>query len=164
MAIDIIGPCEEVLVALRRIIRAIDLHSKKLEQRFGLTGPQLLVLKVIAKQDPVSTGVIAKQVNLSHATVTSILDRLEKRGFVARQKDSTDKRKMLITALDPAKEVIMQAPALLQDSFVAKYQQLAEWEQTQMLATLQRIAAMMDADTLDAAPFLTSVEFKSEAK
>ena len=35
----------EVMSALRRIIRAIDLHSRALVQRFGLTGPQLTVLK-----------------------------------------------------------------------------------------------------------------------
>ena len=68
---------DKVLVALRQIIRAIDLHSKKLERESGLTGPQLLVMQTISQAESVTAGQIARDVNLSQATVTSILDRLE---------------------------------------------------------------------------------------
>ena len=71
---------EEVLVTIRQIVRAIDLHSKKLAKTYGLTGPQLIVLQEIADRDVLTTGDLAKNISLSHATVTSIVDRLVARG------------------------------------------------------------------------------------
>ncbi|HSL18147.1 MAG TPA: MarR family transcriptional regulator, partial [Methylomirabilota bacterium] len=60
----------QVLAALRRIIRAIDLHSRSLVQRYGLTGPQLVVLKELIDRPPQSVSALAGAVNLSQATVT----------------------------------------------------------------------------------------------
>ena len=50
------------------------------------------------------------------------------------------------------------APKPLQDSFVAKFSKLETWEQHSIVASLERVAAMMDADDLDAAPLLASGE------
>lgn len=36
--------CDEVLIAIRRVIQSIDQHSKHLVKQFGLTGPQLITL------------------------------------------------------------------------------------------------------------------------
>ncbi len=77
---------DQVLVSLRQIIRAIDLHSKHLERESGLTGPQLLVIQSISQSDMVTAGQIAREVNLSQATVTTILDRLEKKAYVTRER------------------------------------------------------------------------------
>ena len=48
--------CERVLAALRRIIRSIDLHSRKLAQQHSLTGPQLIVMQAINRSGEISTG------------------------------------------------------------------------------------------------------------
>ena len=45
---------------------------------------------------------------------------------------------------------------MLQEDFERRFALLAEWEQTQILASLQRIAELMDAEDLDASPVLTS--------
>ncbi len=147
--------CEEVLVAIRRIVRAIDLHSRKLIQHHGITGPQALILKSLLEQPGTAVGELAQRVNLSQATVTDILDRLEKRALVMRSRSSADKRRVLVYPTPAADQLIKKAPSLLQDAFAARFRQLQEWERTQMLATLQRVAAMMDAQELDASPVLT---------
>ena len=63
-----------------------------------------------------------------------------------------------MTATPTAKglRLLESAPSPLQDRFRSEFSKLEEWEQTQMLASLQRIAAMMDAEQLDAAPVLTT--------
>ena len=65
---------DQVLVALRRVIRATDLHSKRLSKHAGLTGPQLLIMRAIRELGEVTIGTIAENVSLSQATVTTILD------------------------------------------------------------------------------------------
>ena len=147
--------CHDVLVALRRIIRAVDLHSRSLVQRCGLTGPQLLVLREIGR-DEISVGALAKAASLSQATVTGILDRLEARGLVERRRGESDKRQVLTRATGAGKRMVQRAPRLLQDSFVVQFTSLAEWEQTELISSLQRVVAMMEASDLEVSPVLAS--------
>jgi DNA-binding MarR family transcriptional regulator len=148
--------CSEVLVAIRRIIRAIDIHSRYLVQQSGLTGPQLVLLQEIAARKEMVIGELARRASLSPATVTSILDRLEKRGLVERERSQEDKRHVWVTATREGLELLLEAPPLLQQRFVSEFEGLEEWEQTLILSSLQRIAAMMDAGHIDAAPMLAS--------
>ncbi len=148
--------CEQVLVALRRVTRAIDLHSKQLVQTHGLTGPQALLLKELLRGEETSVGELAQRVSLSQATVTDILNRLEKRRLVVRQRSNSDKRRVLVQCTDKAAQLLETSPPLLQERFAARFGALQEWEQTLLLSSLQRIAAMMDATDLDAAPMLAS--------
>lgn len=145
---------EEVLVALRRIIRATDLHSRQLSKVAGLTAPQLLILQLLKQHTELTAGEIAHGVSLSQATVTTILDRLEKRGLIERQRGSTDKRKVFVHLTPAAAEVLANAPKPLQEDFVQAFQALPDWEQTMILSALERVAFMMDAQHIDASPFL----------
>jgi len=145
---------EELLVALRRIIRAIDLRSKQLSREVGLTGPQLLVLQNIGAQPNIMVRQIAENINLSPATVTSILDRLEARGLVNRVRSTEDKRKVAISLTGSGEASLQAAPLPFQEHFTNRFRQLEEWEQSQMVATMQRIASMMDATDIDASPML----------
>ncbi len=145
---------EQVLVALRRVIRATDLHSKRLSKHAGLTGPQLLIMRTIRALGEVTIGTIADRVSLSQATVTTILDRLEHRNLVYRVRSTQDKRKVHAHLTEQGAEILARAPNPLQEEFIKKFQSLDEWEQTMILASLQRVANMMDADDIDASPVL----------
>ncbi len=147
---------EEVIAAIRKIIRAIDLQSKKLTKRYGLTGPQLIVLKEINKFPEKKLSEIARQVSLSQATVTSILDRLEQQGFAERHRTSSDKRKVHITLKDKALEILKTRPSLFQEEFSDRFEQLADWEKSMILASLQRLAVMLNAENIQSPPVLTS--------
>jgi DNA-binding MarR family transcriptional regulator len=147
---------DRVIAALRRIVRAIDLHSHHLVERHGVTGPQLIALQELARLGSVPVGVLARNVHVSHPTMTGILDRLEKRGLVLRTRDTEDRRRMTATPTAVGLRLLDSAPSPLQDRFRSEFSKLEEWEQTHMLATLQRIAAMMDAEELEAAPMLTT--------
>jgi DNA-binding MarR family transcriptional regulator len=144
----------DVLITLRRIIRAIDLRSRHLMQQAGLTGPQLLVLQALGRHTRMSAGDLAREVNLSQGTVTSILDRLEKRGLILRLRSESDRRKVHVSLTGEGEAQLATAPTLLQERFIERFQQLKDWEQSQILASLQHLAEMMDAQDLDAAPVL----------
>jgi DNA-binding MarR family transcriptional regulator len=148
--------CEAVLVALRRVIRAIDLHSRQLVQSHGLTGPQALILKETVRRPGSTVGQLAKRVSLSQATVTDILNRLEGRRLISRERSRRDRRRVEVRATADAATLLHQAPPLLQERFASRFAGLADWEQSLLLASLERIATMMDAAELDAAPVLSS--------
>ncbi|MEM6982889.1 MAG: MarR family transcriptional regulator [Pseudomonadota bacterium] len=146
---------DELLVSLRKVIRAIDLHSKQLNKTAGLTGPQLLIMQEeVSQTDGITASRIAQNVNLSPATVTNILDRIESKNLVTRVRSQMDKRRVSLYLTEQGKELLEKAPQPLQEHFIEKFSALAEWEQSLLLSSMQRIAAMMDADKLDASPLL----------
>ena len=147
---------EQVLVALRRIIRAIDLHSRLLVQQHGITGPQLIVLREIATTGLISAGDLAKRVSLSKGTVSGILERLEKRALVVRERSSSDRRQVHIQATEQGFAMLGSAPSPLQDQFVRKFSALQDWEQSLLLSSVQRIVSMMEAEDIDASAVLTT--------
>lgn len=145
---------DDVLVSLRRIIRATDLHSKKLSKTTGLTAPQLLIMQTIRDESELTLGEVAKRVSLSQATVTTIVDRLEKRNLVFRERGEKDKRKVYVYLSEEADRALLEAPKPLQDSFINQFQDLHDWEQNMILSSLERVAYMMDAQHIDASPVL----------
>lgn len=148
--------CDEVLVALRQVMRATDLYSKQLSKHSGLTAPQLMVMRGIRELGEVTIGAVAQRVSLSQATVTTIMDRLEKRGFITRVRSNNDKRKVHAYLTDTGKALLAEAPTPLQESFIKRFQALEMWEQHMLVASLQRVATMMNAEAIDAAPLLHS--------
>lgn len=144
----------QVLTSLRRVIRATDLHSKHLAKISGLTAPQILLLQAIRKFEGAAIGQLANEVSLSQATVTSILDRLEKKGYLERERSTVDKRKVHVQLTKRGFEILRDAPIPLQEHFATQFNGLEEWEQTMIIAALQRVAYMMDAEHIDASPVL----------
>ena len=145
---------ESVLVALRRLIRATDLHSKRLSKTAGLTAPQLLILQTLRTKGDITVGEIAQDISLSQATVTTIMDRLENRGLLVRNRSAKDKRKVIGSITEAGHEILRDAPTPLQEHFIRQFRDLHEWEQTMIISSLQRVACMMDAEHIDASPVL----------
>jgi DNA-binding MarR family transcriptional regulator len=138
----------ELLISLRRITRSMDLHSKQLEKKYGLTGPQLIILQVISSEGEIAIGNLAKKVSLSQATVTNIVERLEQKGILRRAKLGADKRLVFVGATEKAHELLLYKPTLFQKKFITEFEKLEQWEQTQMLSSLQRLALMLDEGKL----------------
>lgn len=149
---------DEVLVSLRRVMRATDLHSKQLVKQVGLTAPQLLIMQTLHREGSMTPGELAEKVSLSQATVTSILDRLQAKELIARERSEQDRRRVYILLTKTGAKKIQNAPTPLQEHFVKQFGDLKDWEQAQIISALQRIAHMMDAQHIDASPVLDSGE------
>lgn len=154
---------DDVLVALRRIVRSIDLHSKKLVQSHHLTIPQVVLLREIQRHTRLPLGDLAKLASLSNATVTGIIDRLESRNLVQRVRGKKDRRQIFVEITEEGSQAVQSMPPLLQENFVRQVQELQKWEQAQILSSLERIASIMNADKIEAEPilahhFLTATE------
>ena len=144
----------EMLISLRKIIQAISLHSKDLSRRYGLTGPQLMILYEISYRNDISVTELAKLISLSQATVTDILNRLERKGLVTRSRSVTDKRRIMITTTEACDRILEMAPPSLQETFINRFSDLKDWEQLMILSAFNRVVDLMSADKIEAAPIL----------
>lgn len=138
----------EIYHQLRKIFQALSIHSKQLNKRFGLTGPQLMILKAIAAQSHPTIGNLARSVCLSQATVTNILDRLEKRELIERTRSTVDKRRVLVNTTNAANEILNENPTIFQEDFTRKFDQLEEWQQKMVLTALELTSSLMETDKL----------------
>lgn len=143
-----------ILKALRRIIRAVDVHSHKLQRDFKVTAPQLICLYSLVQEEPMMLSTLAKRVSLGASTVNGIVDRLEVRGLVKRQRSDNDRRAVNIQVTDAGIELVRKAPSLLQDRLSAALRRLPELEQATIALSLERIVDLMEAGDLSTSPNL----------
>lgn len=149
---------EEVLVSLRQIIRATDLYSKKIKRECGLTSPQILLMKAISQSSDITIRQLSINTNMSQATATSILDRLEAKGVIARTRDTKDKRKVHATLTEQGLLILENAPQMIEKNFVEQFQNLDNWEQNLLLSSLQRVANIMNAPKEDKNAFMFLID------
>ena len=147
---------DRILRALRRMSRAVDLHSRRLASQHRLTGPQLVCLRAIEAAGRLTPSGLAREVSLSQPTITGIVDRLARRGLLHRARDEQDRRRVFVSLTDTGRELVADAPSPLQDTFARNLDRLSEGEQQRIAQTLELVVRMMEAERLDAAPMLAT--------
>ena len=142
---------QRILHSLRQLIRAVDIHSRKLASEYHITGPQLVCLLEVAEHGPTTATRIAQRVHLSASTVVGILDRLESKGLISRKRDRNDRRLVHVTVTASGRHLIDRAPSPLQASLYEALGQLPEDEQARLADSLDKIARLTkaNADALD---------------
>jgi DNA-binding MarR family transcriptional regulator len=148
---------ESILISLRRIIRAIDLHSRELEARFQLTVPQLVCLRGIADGSS-NPSELSERVFLSKATVTGILNRLEDRGLIQRERKDADRRRVTVSLTEKGVDLLSSSPLPLQERFSTRLNELPPENQALIDRILRLVVEMMEAQELDASPYLAPAE------
>lgn len=145
---------EQVLTELRRILRATQLGVRTLARENGMTPSQLIVLQSLKAQQEMTARQVADAMHLTQATVTSLLDALQERGWITRTRGEQDRRRVYVRLTKEGERQIERTPTSLHERFVNQFRALQPWEQSSMLATLQRVAHLLDAAALDASPVL----------
>lgn len=146
------------LVALRQILRATEIAGRELAQQAGLTSVQFRALQMVAETGQTTAKAIATRMHVSQATVTALVDRLVARECVVREKSLEDRRQTNIVMTEFGQQTIENAPDPLQQRFVRRFKDLEDWEQAMLVASLERVASMLDAEDLPAGAVLTTGE------
>lgn len=152
-----------ILQSIRRIMRAVDIYSRKLRSQCELTSPQLVCLGTIVEHGPLTVSGIAQRVYLSPSTVVGILDRLEGRGLIQRERDTSDRRVVNTLATSGGKKVAKGAPSALQDCLHEALKELPKLEQATIALSLKRVVDLMEAGHIDAAPILETASLQNPA-
>ena len=155
---------DESLIALRRILRITELFARDLAHAVGLTPAQLRVLQIVAEKGNATPKVLANQMGVSQATVTALVDKLVTRGLVQRVPSEQDRRQINLLATPQGLDRLLNAPDALQQRYVHAFAGLADWEQAQLLSSLERVADMLGAQSIDASPVLTMGDIRAATK
>ena len=145
-----------IVLLLRQIVRAIELDSKKLSTQFNTTPAQLLALRGLLKADSRTLAGLAEEVGLSSSTMVGVVDRLEKKGLLVRNRAVIDRRAVNIIITDAGKNYLKNSPKLLQDRLVSRLSTIDDSQKTVILESLEKVSMILDAEDIDASPVLDS--------
>jgi|SRR5690625_4355511 len=136
-----------ILRAIRRITRSIALHSRQLAAYNNITAPQLVCLGTVIEKGPLTATQISREMHVSPSTVVGILDRLEDKGFIQRERGREDRRIVFITATEAGRTLAADTPSPLQTKLAQALKQLPEGEQAAITAALEKVVCLIDSET-----------------
>jgi len=138
----------EVMQSLRRIIKSLQDYSQTVSSHFGITGPQLWALKTIYQRGSLSLGELSKGMYLHPSTVSGVVDRLEKKGFVLRDRTEKDRRVVKVCLTPKGKMLVRRAPNPVQGKMIYGLRKLKKEKLNLIYESVQELVGIMEAQNL----------------
>jgi DNA-binding MarR family transcriptional regulator len=142
---------ETLLVALEQAMRKSSaqgvLFSQGVATRLGISSSDLECLDIILMSERITAGELAAATGLTTGAVTGVIDRLEKAGFAARERDASDRRKVFVRTLPAVHERIAPLYASLQKAAAGVLSDYTDEELKLLLEFFERAGRMMIAQT-----------------
>jgi homoprotocatechuate degradation regulator HpaR len=130
---------EALPMLLYRTLDAVMPSFRSLFARFDLTEQQWRVLRVLWDRGAVSSRELARLALLPPPSLVGIIDRLEKKGFVHRQRSTADRRIVHVAATPKGKTLQKQVMPLVNDIYQAIESRIDHDDWQHMADTLNRI-------------------------
>jgi DNA-binding MarR family transcriptional regulator len=143
-----------ILRSLRRIMRATDVQSRRLAAEYSITGPQVLCLQTVAADGPMTATALAKLVHLSNSTVVGIVDRLEQKRLMLRERSTTDRRQVLLHVTPEGRDLLMRVPSPLQQRLASGLSRLPRSDQLALATAVEQICELLEVPDDGSAPLL----------
>jgi len=132
-------------------------ESKKIQKEYGVSIPQVLCLNFLrdSPQFQSTQGDIRKFLNLNSSTASGIINRLEKKGYIARLPKSGDKRVVNISLTSAGDKLLKNIPSLLHEQLTTKLQTLDARSLQQIEESLNTLIKLLDLQSVEASPLIT---------
>jgi DNA-binding MarR family transcriptional regulator len=139
--------------SLRRIFKAIQDYSQEVNKKFGITGPQLWALKTISTNGSLSPGELSRRMYLHPSTITGVVDRLEKKGYVLRDRGQKDRRIVKVQLTPKGRSLIRKGPNPVQGKMIYGLRKLKERELNSIYDSVEKLVEIMEVQNVKATFF-----------
>jgi DNA-binding MarR family transcriptional regulator len=109
----VVGESVYALAAIRAWLglqRGFDGFNAHLRERFGVTGAQLAMLRIVAEQQPTTLRRLRAQLEMHPATIGQLVDRIVARGLLRRTRARTDSRERELAITPRGRRLLARAP------------------------------------------------------
>ena len=150
----------EILTDIRKIVRSINLESKRIQKEYGISIPQLLCLNYLKRQPgyKATHGQITRSLDLNTSTVTGIIDRLAKKDLVVKAASADDRRVLNIVLTAQGNDVLNNTPVLLHEQLTNKLKMLSQEEIKKLKESLALLIKLLEIEDIKASPVITIEE------
>ncbi|BBG03673.1 MULTISPECIES: MarR family winged helix-turn-helix transcriptional regulator [Pseudonocardia] len=132
-----------VLAGVHAFAHGIDRYRLAVGTRFGLGVPEVVTLTHLAMAGPARAGEVAERTGLSQGSVTALVDRLERRGLVARLRPRDNRRIVLVELTGAGRELTDGLLAAVLPSMAATAAEPGLPEPADLAHGLHRVADML---------------------
>lgn len=140
---------EEVLLAIRRLMQTGELYTKELDKKFGVSATQLNCIHALNGNDSIPITRIAEYMMVRSSTVTGVIDRLEQKGLVQRDRSNTDRRVINIRLTEAGKRLAEKVPSSIHLSIVEGLNALSPDEVHRIADALNRLTDMLNPKVIE---------------
>ncbi len=150
----------QILIKIRKILRSINLESKKIQKEYGVSIPQVLCLSYLHNSPNYQTTQreLRTFLQLNSSTTTGIVQRLEKKGLVARLPRSGDKRVTQIALTSRGEKLIIAIPPLMHDRLTKSIESMTADQFERLTQSLDWLINTLELPPYDAAPVISTQE------
>lgn len=138
----------EIMQSLRRIFKAIQNYSHEVSNKFGTTGPQLWALKTVSQNGNLSLGELSKKMYLHPSTITGVVDRLEKKGYVLRDRGQEDRRVVNVQLTPKGKRLVRRVPNPIQGKMIYGLRKLKRGELNSLYDSIRKLVEIMEVQNV----------------
>ena len=131
-----------LLKGIRRLSRALDMQSRRIDRAIGLTLPQFVVLTCVGELGEVTSRAVSAAADMSPPTVVGVLDKLEAKGLIERYRSARDRRVVHARLTPHGWAALSTAPEPLGAAFGARLGALDRAERATLLTALDRLGEM----------------------
>ena len=150
----------DILINIRKLVRSINLESKRIQKAHGVSIPQLLCMTFLSEKDNYqSTSTeISRYLNLNMSTTSGIINRLEKKALVARLPKSGDKRVTPVGLTSKGQKLLNASPELIHEQLTKKLKELPTEEIEQINTVLAKLVGYLKLEGIEASAMITIEE------
>jgi len=132
------GAPGRAMFALREVLRAFNVATKKFERRFGLSGAQLETLEILRDNPGLSPSDIAHRSATDQSTASVVVKRLADSGLVERRQCDGDRRRSHLEITEKGEALLAQAPPSVPTRLREAFMRMAQPERVTLTHLLER--------------------------
>jgi len=140
---------KHIIFSFRRLIQASELYTKELNKKYQISSAQLNCILTLDENGPLPLSKIAEHMMVKSSTVTGVVDRLEKKGFAERMRNSPDRRVITIQLTEAGKMFAENAPPPIQQKIIDGLKQTEKAKIGQIVRSLNMLTDMLDVQDLE---------------
>ncbi|MBC8391299.1 MAG: MarR family transcriptional regulator [Deltaproteobacteria bacterium] len=142
----------EIVGAIRRLVRAVYLDSAKMSKQFGLTGPQSAILRTLIITGPISSADLSRKLYVTPSNITGIIDRLEKKGLVERNRQDADRRIALLTLTESGMNLGKTLPDPIETKLISELADLEQGHVQMLSLAINQVLSLLDIKGIEETP------------
>lgn len=140
---------KEIIYSIRRLMQGSERYTKEINKKYNVSAAQVNCLLALHEYGPLPPSQIAKMILVNSSTVTGIIDRLEQKGLVERQRISQDRRVITIQLTESGKTLAENAPSPIQQKIIDGLKKLNPQEIEHIVNALNMLTNMLDVQDLE---------------
>ncbi|MGA8808950.1 MAG: MarR family transcriptional regulator [Thermoanaerobaculia bacterium] len=130
---------QRILDSIRRLVRTLRVSDRQAQTELGVSGAQLFVLTELGKTPSLSLNDLASRTLTDQSSVSVVVTRLVDAGFVTRDRDDRDARRLVLNLTRSGRALLQHAPPVAQERLLAVFDRLPEGERKRFADTFEEI-------------------------